>query len=123
MVFKPLAGVLGVIKKGKTRAVDAIGLDLFPEQSGGLVFEASCAGLPFEARGSVISGPLTRNKMVTVGTVKLTASRGKQKPELFEGEPKDVLELNTNGGPFEQLGLTLIATQTNEEPIEINSVF
>jgi hypothetical protein len=122
VALKPLAGVLGVVKKGETRAKDMIGLDLFPEESGGSVFEATCGGIPIVVRGSVIFLP-TKNKMLATAPIKFAEAKGKQKPEGFEGEPKDVLEENTNGGPFEQAGLAMFATQTDEEPIEINSVF
>jgi hypothetical protein len=122
IVLKPLMGVLGVEKKGETRQKDTIGLDLFPQETGGLVLEAACAGLPITMRGSLISSPLIKNKMLVPAPVNFIAKSGKQKPERFEGEPRDVLESNTNGGPFEQAGLTLHMTQTNEEAIEVNSV-
>jgi hypothetical protein len=123
VVLSPLAGVLGVVKKGETRAKDIIGLDLFPEESGGPVFQVTVSGTPLEERGSVISLPV-KNRMLATATIKFVEVKGKQKPERFEGEPKDVLEENSNGGPFEQAGLTMLfATQTNEEPMEINSVF
>jgi hypothetical protein len=49
-------------------------------------------------------------------------TKGKQKPERFVGEAKDVLEASFNGGPFEQAGLALKTNQTNEEKVEVNSV-
>jgi hypothetical protein len=54
--------------------------------------------------------------------LKGSASKGKQKPEAFVGEPKDILEESLNGGAFEQAGLTLTTIQTDEEAVEVNSV-
>ena len=66
--------------------------------------------------------PVKANKMLLTQTLKFKASKGKQKPESFVGEPKDILEASFNGEPFEQAGLTLTATQTSEEAVEVNSV-
>jgi len=60
--------------------------------------------------------------MVLTGTVKYSASIGKQKPEKFEGQPKDVLETSFGEAAFEQTGLKLTTIETNEEKIEINTV-
>jgi hypothetical protein len=71
--------------------------------------------------GSVIA-PVTRNAMKLTTNLPYTQSAGKQKPESFTGEPKDVFEASFNAGPFEQIGLKLTTVQTNEEKLEINSV-
>jgi len=54
--------------------------------------------------------------------LKAKASRGKQTPESFAGGPKDILEESFNSAPFEQTGLTIAITLTNEEEVEVNSV-
>jgi hypothetical protein len=55
--------------------------------------------------------------------LKFKASKGKQKPESFAGEPKEILEASFNAKPFEQAGLSLTTTQTDEEALEVNSVY
>jgi hypothetical protein len=123
VVLKPLIGVLGVIKKGTTPVFNKIGLDLSPEEAGGPVGQMHCNGLPIELKGSIISAPLAVNAMKTTSAMKFLEKKGKQSAESFEGLPKDVLEANTNGGPFEQTVLFWETAQTNEEAIEINTVF
>jgi hypothetical protein len=120
-VFGPLEGALGIVKKGETPAQDKIGLDLFSGAKEGLVVHVDCAGLSISVQGSVIV-PVMANSMKLTATLKFKQAKGKQKPEQFEGQPRDVLEWNTDGGPFEQAGMGFEAAQTNEEKIEINTV-
>jgi len=121
IVTKQLDGALGIDTLGETAAKNKIGLDLFPVGKTGPLMEFSCASTTVSVQGSVIV-PVTANKMLMTVTVKSSATTGKQKPENFVGEPKDILEESFNGGGFEQTGLTLTTTQTNEEKVEINSV-
>ena len=121
IVTNQLEGVLGITELGENSAKDKIGLDLFPVGRTGFVMEFSCGATPVSARGSLIV-PLPANKMLLTFKLKYSASKGKQKPESFVGESKDVLEASFNGAPFEQAGLTLTTTQTNEEEVEVNSV-
>jgi YVTN family beta-propeller protein len=121
IVTKQLEGVLGIDTLGETAAKNRIGLDLFPVGKTGPLMEFSCASTTVSVQGSVIV-PVTGNKMLLTVTVKASATLGKQKPENFVGEPKDILEESFNGGRFEQTGLTLTTTQTNEEAVEVNSV-
>jgi hypothetical protein len=60
--------------------------------------------------------------MLLANPLELAAGRGKQKPEKFVNEPADVLEASFAGGNFRQAGLTLKATLSSEEKLEINSV-
>ena len=119
VVSKPLEGSLGVIKSGTTAKQNKLGLDLLPQEPGAAVMEFAVAGLAFVVKGSVIV-PVTANKMQSTSTVKFAQAKGKQKPEQFEGVPKDVLEMSENGQPFEQDGLALEVDQTNEEAMEAN---
>jgi len=122
LLTKPLEGQLGIIseevKEGKE--IRKIGLELFPAGHAGSYVEFSCGGSPQVLRGSVIA-PVSIDKMSLTSTLTYKGAKGKQAPEQFEGEPKDVLESSVAGGAFEQSGLTLTATQTSEEPIEINA--
>jgi YVTN family beta-propeller protein len=122
IVTKQLDGALGIDTLGETAAKNKIGLDLFPVGKTGPLMEFSCASTTVSVHGSVIA-PVTTNKMLLAVNVKASATKGKQQPENFVGEIKDILEESFNGGGFEQTGLTLTTTQTNEEPVEVNSVF
>jgi hypothetical protein len=84
-------------------------------------FEADCSGLSIVARGSVIL-PVKTNAMILSETATFMQRDGKQKPERFEGEAKDIVEMSFAGGPFEQTGLLMRLVQTNEEKLETKSV-
>jgi hypothetical protein len=121
VVTKTLDGALGIEKLGKTSVANKIGLDLFPVGKTGAVVEFSCGTTPVSLTGSIIV-PVSVNVMQLTSKLNYSASKGKQKPEGFVGEPKDILEASFNKAPFEQTGLTLKTTQTNEETVEISSV-
>jgi hypothetical protein len=120
VVSSSLEGVLGVEKLGASESKDKLGLDLFPSGRSGSVMEFSCGSTAVTLRGSVIV-PVRANKMASSSTLKFKASKGKQKPGSFAGEPDDVLEASIAGAPFEAVGLTLASTQTGEEAVEVNS--
>ncbi len=122
VVSEPLGGALGVIELGASANKDNIGLDLSPVGKTGPLMEFSCGAITVSVRGSVIV-PVNANRMALTQGLKFRASSGKQTPEGFVGAPKDILEASFAGKPFEQAGLTLTTTQTNEEKIEVNSVY
>jgi hypothetical protein len=122
IVTKSLEGILGIEKIGSTSAKDKVALELYPVGKTGPLMEFSCAGTGVSVRGSVIV-PVKPDKMSLTQALKFKATKGKQKPESFEGGPKAILEESFNGGTFEQTGLTAAITQTNAEDVEINSVF
>ena len=117
-----LEGVLGVTGLGETSLKNRIGLDLFPVGNTGFVMEFSCGATPVSVRGSLIV-PVAANRMLLTSRLIYAASKGRQRPEGFVGEPKAVLEASFDLGPFEQMGLKLRATQTNEEMVEVNPAF
>ena len=57
--------------------------------------------------------------MAHTSALKFVASAGRQKPEAFENGASEVLTNQLS----EQVGLTLSATQTYEEAVEINPLF
>jgi hypothetical protein len=121
--FAPLAGTIGFETITEdTPAKDHIALELHAE-GGGNIAEFRCAGLPFVVRGSLLH-KIAANAMKLTATEKFTAAKGKQKPEHFAGgvPGEHILEVNTSGGPFEQLGLTMAETLTNEEKVEASTV-
>jgi hypothetical protein len=117
-----LDGALGIVKASAEGPLkDTIGMDLFPSAETDFVLKFSCGAIPIAVRGSVIV-PVPRNGMKLTANLPYAQGRGKQKPESFEGEAKDILEASINEGPFEQTGLKLTLIETNEEKIEVNSV-
>lgn len=119
-----LDGLLGIEKKGETKAKDKIANELTPKGPEGTHFaDFACGGIGVEIRGHLL-GPVTANKMLLTETLKYTSSGGKQKPERFEGGEPLILETRfTNiGGAFERAGITQTLIQTNEEKIEISTV-
>ncbi len=119
LVSRPLEGMLGVEKSGASTARDRIGLDLFPAGKTGALFEFACGATAVAVRGSAIT-PVKSSKMSASLALKFKAAKGRQKPEGFAEEAKDVLEASFAGGPYEQAGLTLAANQSGEEPLEVN---
>jgi alpha-tubulin suppressor-like RCC1 family protein len=111
---RTLIGALG----WKNMETGAPALDLAPG-SGEVVAEFSCGESGVVVQGSVIVA-LHANEMQLAPTLKYEATNGKQKPEHFDEEPNDVLEASI-GGPLAQTGLTVTATQTNEEEVEVNA--
>ncbi|HTR89128.1 MAG TPA: IPT/TIG domain-containing protein, partial [Solirubrobacteraceae bacterium] len=84
------------------------------------IAEFTCGSKKAVVKGSVIVS-VSSNEMETAPTLKYSASGGKQSIENLEGEPTDVLETSLNGAAFEQTGLTVTTTQTNEEAVEVNT--
>jgi len=113
---KVLTSEIGYIKKPTTVGVSLAG-------PGGVFAEFECGGLTVVISGSVIA-PVPVSKMQTTIVVKFIASKGHQKPEKFEGAPKDTLTCTVlqEGKELksEQCGFTSTDTITNEEAIEAN---
>jgi hypothetical protein len=117
-----LIGALGVIKTSTEGPLkNTIGLDLQPATEAGPVVEFACGTTSASVHGSVIV-PVSRDAMKLTASLTFTEGLGKQKPESFEGQPRDVLEAVFGEAPASQTGLKLTSVQTNEELIEVNSV-
>jgi hypothetical protein len=86
----------------------------------GPLLEYACGSDTRTVTGAVLL-PLTADKMAASASLKLSESKGKQKPEALEGAGKSVLESSLNGGTPEQAGLGGTLTLTSEEPVEINT--
>jgi hypothetical protein len=119
---KELEGELGIITKASPETKDKIGTVLFPKggtpQSKSQFVFFGCAGvLTADVHQSVIS-PITANAMKDPATVKFAGSKGVQKPEKFEGGPKDTLETSFSGGAFESSSQVATTIVDNEEKIE-----
>jgi hypothetical protein len=122
LVSSTLEGSLGVIKKSTEGPLkDKIGLDLAGVGEAAPVLHFTCGATTINVSGSVIVAVLI-NRMVSKATLSFTQGVGKQKPESFEGLPKDVLEATFGEAAPVQMGLKLVTVQTDEQALEVNSV-
>lgn len=115
-----LAGTLGVVQVSASPTKTKLGLALGPA-SGETFAELSCGADAVVIRGSA-AAPLKTDKMLTQQMLKFKATKGTQKPAGFEGGAPAALEMRIGDESFERTGLTVTATQTNEEAVEVNSV-
>ena len=122
LVSKPLSGVLGVIRTStEGPAKNRIGLAL--SSADGIFAEYNCPpAFPNVLRGSII-GPLSANVMSATPMRNFKSTGSRQSPERFEGGSRAALDSSIEHEPFEPVALRLQSRQTNEEPLEVNSVF
>ncbi len=128
ILTKKLDGAPGVVTKAAKEEQNIDGMD-FKGQTSEVFAEFDCTPVPVVVRGSVIvkysaivNGKLksNTNKMLNKVTSEYVVVGGKQDPEKFEGEPKDVLEGSINGGAFREGTLTLITVQkTNPKTVKV----
>lgn len=120
LVTNPFETELGIITKSSEGPIkNKLGNDLKPE-TGNEFIKFECAKIPVGVTGSLIV-PVKSNTFTNKETLKFTQSKGHQKPEKFENEPKDTLTTTSTSGTF-QSGQTITVIQTDEEKIEANSV-
>lgn len=119
IVTNQLEGKIGFEKKPKK-----VAFDLFPTAAdGGLYVTFTClTTLKATVGGSVLVN-ITSDKMALTYSLKYTEKKGIQKPVKLEGEPEDVLLTSLNEHVAEKSGITITTTQTDEEEMEINTVF
>lgn len=118
IVTKTLTGTLG----WREKEANAVGLGLSPASEGGALIEAVCGSYTVLVSGGVVGYITPVNSMSSTFTLKYKASKGKQSPEGFQGEPAEVLSMAVSGGTAEQAGLSLDGSLVNEEELEINTV-
>jgi hypothetical protein len=116
-----LRGSIGLETQVVDLTKDHVASELHAES--GSVAEFACAGLSVVIRGSVLH-KIAANAMKLAAVEKVTAAKGKQKPEHFAGgAPKEhVLEASLNGNTFEQIGWTFTYIVTPEEKMEASTV-
>jgi hypothetical protein len=113
-----LEGALAIeritLREGKE--VRHVALDLYPAGRIGPFLQYTCAGsAPTTLTGSILA-PVAAGRMLKTATLKFTATAGRQKPEALEdGAPEFLVN-----SLFEEVGLSVSSTQSNEEAIEIN---
>jgi hypothetical protein len=115
-----LEGVLGIERITERLGKETVhaALDLYPAGGSGAFLEYTCGTSGLSIIDGSVMAPVLSGKTLKTTSFKLAASAGKQKPEAFEGGVREVL---TNS-LAEQVGLSLSATQTNEEAVEVNTV-
>lgn len=123
VITDPLDGSLGVYVEGVTPVSNRVGLDLSPASQSGPFMAFDCDGAAVTIQGSFIV-PAKTNKMFATTTLKAAAAKGHQQPAKFlGGSTIDTLEELTGGGRVEQAGLTMTTTLTDEERVEVNTLF
>ena len=122
IVSKTLEGVFGIYKAGASPAGNKAGLELFPVGKTGPFVEYTCGTKTMSVRGAAIF-PVRANKALPTLELSAKSGKGKQKPEGFLEEPKALLEVAVEAGPYEPIGLSLpkLSLET-EEPLELNTV-
>ncbi len=122
VVSHPLSGTLGVTRRSpEGPAKNRIGLML--SSADGIFAEYNCPpAFPNVLRGSVI-GPVLANVMSSSPMRNFKSTGSRQSPERFEGGPRASLESSIEREPFEPVALRLQSRQSNEERLEVNSVF
>ncbi len=113
-----LEGVLG----WQTRSLKKVALSLYPVGKSGPFMQFTCAAAgAVTVEGSLLV-PDAADKMISSTTLLFKATAGKQKPENFEGAPREVLFASIGGKAREQMGATMTLTQLSEEKVEVNAV-
>lgn len=121
LVTNPLEGVLGWEKHADELEADRVALDLLPEGQRGHLLDFKCATRTFAVEGSVLASIKDDATPSLTTRLKYSASKGKQRPERFEGEPTDVLMTSVEEGPPEQSALKLTSTLSSTEQLEVNA--
>lgn len=118
IVSGTLQGTLGWVDKEANK----VGLELFPAGEG-LVAAAKCGSTTVALTGEVIGQITPLDAMRSTFTVKFKQKKGVQSFQHFWTEiNNETLEISIGGGAYEQAGLALEETLTNEEELEINTV-
>jgi len=123
VVTNPTECELGVLQKGETPLMDKIGLTCAEETAFMWMKWTGYAPVEWCLRGWWFF-TIPHNRMKTMTTLHSAQFHGMQRWEKFEGGPPEPLEATFDGGAtWERAALALTSIQTNEERIEVNSVF
>ena len=119
---KPLEGRVVWLNEAKRTT----GLDLFPAKGEETYIEFSCgAAITVAVKGSVLV-PIKNDTMSTTVPLNYKAKKAFQVPEYYEEggvKIKDVLLSDFAGKGYDQAGINIKSTATNEEKLELNAYF
>jgi hypothetical protein len=120
IVTNEIEAIVGWENKAKKKT--AVMLSPAKSVTSGLFTEFTCTGFVAKVRGHVLV-PIKNDKMTSTETLKFKATKGKQKPEKWEGSPATaILEASFAENGFEQAGQTITTTLKGEEKLELNAV-
>jgi phospholipase C len=127
IALSPLEGALGTIKAATTAKKPkppSIGssLRVADGQSAPAAFICGTTANQVVLEGDAIAVTAPADKMTSAFTLALTAKKGKQKPEAFEGGASDALLATFGGAAAERAGLSVALTASDEEPLEIKAL-
>jgi phospholipase C len=129
IALSPLEGELGTIaqpapapaKKPKPPSIGS-SLRVADGQSDVAAFVCGSAANQVVLDGSAIAVTAPADKMTSAFTLTLTAKKGKQKPDAFEGGAADSLLASFGAAAAERAGLSVALTASGEEPLEIKAL-
>ena len=122
IVSSPLEGALGVTELGASASKDKIGLELFAAGKAGAVLEFSCGASSRVGPGlGDRAGQGEQDAVCSDAQVQGQRRANRSRPAWWE-EQQAVLEASFDGAASEAIGLTLTATLSSEEAVEVNSV-
>jgi hypothetical protein len=126
IVTEPTECELGVVQQGATPKTNKLALSCAEENEFMWLKWKVAAYYGYEEPELCMRGwwflTVKANSMSSSVTLKSTQSDGVQTYEKFVEGPPEPLESTLNKVSFEKTGLSLTSVQTNEEPVEANSV-
>ncbi len=127
IALNPLEGELGTITVASTAKKPkppSIGSSLHARGGQADIASFVCGSainsIVIEGAAIAVTAPL--DSMTAKFTLALAATKGKQKPEAFEGGAPASLLVSLAGGAPERAGLSVTLTASGEEPLEIKAV-
>jgi hypothetical protein len=126
VALSPLEGELGVIKAGALGKAPQVGSALHAGGGQTRLDEFECGvgpgAVPILLEGSAIAVVTPLEKMSLTVKLKLTGSKGKQKPAAFEGAAADPLLARIGEGKAESASLATLITSTSKEAFEVKAL-
>jgi len=126
LALSPLEGELGVIKTAAGAKPPTVGTKLHAGGAQTVVGELECGvgegAVPIALEGSVIAAVTPLDKMSRTVKLKLTGSKGKQKPTAFEEAAADPLLARIGEGKAEAASLAVEITATSKEALEVKAL-
>jgi hypothetical protein len=126
VALSPLEGELGVIKTAAGTKAPTVGSALHAGGGQTVVGNFECGvgpgAVPIALEGSVIATVTPLDKMTRIVKLKLTGSKGKQKPGAFEGSAANPLLATIGEGKAEAASLAVAITATSKEALEVKAL-